>query len=125
MKLEYLADSSPECPLIRLYDFTEDEARALRNIFYSLANGGVKVVALERESFIVPIGDCQLALVAQDKDHGIRAIATTSFECGLTELAWDNAAGLTDSLCDSETAGHQWLTSTGQVGLLISRDGSW
>lgn len=26
MKLEYLSEGSPECPLIRLYDFTTDES---------------------------------------------------------------------------------------------------
>jgi hypothetical protein len=126
MRLEYLANGSPDCPLIRLYDFTRDEARSLRRIFYSLANGTLKSVALEQESFVVPLGECQLVLAAQGQDAGICANGPTSFECRLTEFAWDTVAGLTDPFCDSEMAGgHQWLTTAGQVGLLISRDGKW
>lgn len=125
MKLEYLADGSPECPLIRLYEFTRDEARALRYIFCSLANGAIKTVSLEREPFIVPVSECQLILAADGKDRGIRASGSKSFECDLTELAWDNVAGLTEPFCHFETTGYQWLTSTGRVRLLISCDGKW
>src|SRR5437867_3317880 len=39
MKLEFLADGSQDCPLIRLYDFDFEEAVSLRQIVASLSDG--------------------------------------------------------------------------------------
>ena len=43
MKLEYLAEGSRDCPLFRLYEFNQAEARTLRNLAKSLATGELKL----------------------------------------------------------------------------------
>ena len=125
MKLEFLMEGAPECPLIRLYDFTSDEAIQLRQIFQALADGSMKTVKLEERDFIESMHGCLLGLQVGTHDLGIRADGLRSFECVLTKLGWKNVRGLTDSLCEPDARGYQWLTSHGPARLLLSRDGKW
>lgn len=125
MKLEFLAVGSPDCPLIRLYEFTQEEACHLRDIFCSLANGTRGTVALEKELMVVAVGGCRLMLKVGVRDRGIQANDSGVFECELTQLSWDDVAALMEPFCDSETQGYQWLTRAGRVSLLISHDSKW
>jgi hypothetical protein len=125
MKLQFLAEGSPDCPLIRLYEFTREEACKLLGVFDSLANGAARRVALDKEPFIEAIGACRLSLSVGKKDCGILAESGTAFECELTELGWENVVGLTGPFCDAGTKGYQWLTGTGRISLLLSHDGRW
>ena len=43
MKLEFLANGSPDCPLIRIYEFNSKEAYKLRRIALQLAKAGVRL----------------------------------------------------------------------------------
>ena len=125
MKLEFLAEGSRECPLIRLYDFTQEEAQQLRQVFYSLADGSLKTATLEDMPFVEAVQGCQLKLLAGTSDRGIHSTASNVFECALTRLGWDNVGGLTDPFCQLSSKKFQWLTKQGRIGLLISHDGKW
>lgn len=125
MKLEFLAEGSPDCPLIRLYDFTQGDARQLRQIFYSLADGSLKTAMLGDVSFIETVRGCRLKLLVGRRDRGIHSTASNAFECMLTKLGWDNVGGLTDTFCQSDSKGFQWLTQHGPIRLLISHNGEW
>ena len=62
MKPEYLSDGSPECPLIRLYEFNRSEAQQLRQLVKSLVTGDRKDVSLQNEMWVEPADRCCLKL---------------------------------------------------------------
>jgi len=125
VKMEFLAGGAPECPLIRLYDFTTDEARELRQVFYSLADGSLDDVALDGMPFIEAVHGCQLRLLLGASDRGIRPISSDVFEYTLTGPGWSNVGGLVDPFTESNSRGFQWLSNRRPVRLLLSRDGGW
>lgn len=127
MKLEYIADGSPYCPLIRLYEFTDIETAGLRTKVAELAQGSSISIALHDLNFVTPIGDCELVLIVADDDQGILASDSDSlFMCMLSQETWEQIAGLIESFCKSGgLSGYQWLDETSDISLLLSPDGSW
>lgn len=121
MKLEYLADGSPDCPLIRLYDFTPLEAEQLHEKLSALADGTLTRLELHTLSFIEVIGDCQLTLIRRGWDQAIiRMARPTQFECGLTAGSWENMAALVEPFTE-DASGFQWLNGTpGKAKLLLT-----
>ena len=125
MKLEFLNNGSPDCPLIRLYDFDAEQARRLQQIALRLTKDQSEAVALHAESDIHAINGCELTLRQADKDHGVNEVAESQFECALTKGAWLDVGGLIQPFCRGESSGHQWLTRISKIALLLSRDGQW
>jgi hypothetical protein len=125
VKLEYLPGGSPECPLIRLYDFGQSEAKQLRELVKSLANGDRENVALHNEAWVESVGGCSLNLRRENRNQGIRQSQMLRFECVLTSDGWSNVEGLLEPFSESNTTGFQWLTNGGRVALLISGSGQW
>lgn len=127
MKLEYIADGSPYCPLIRLYEFTDIETSGLRTKVAELAQGSSISIALHDLNFVTPIGGCELILIVADDDQGILASDSDSlFMCMLSQETWEQIAGLIESFCKSGgLSGYQWLDETSDISLLLSPDGSW
>jgi hypothetical protein len=52
MKIDYLTDGSPDCPILRLYDFDTSEAENLQAVLAELAEGKINSVALKELPFI-------------------------------------------------------------------------
>jgi len=125
VKMEFLAEGAPECPLIRLYDFTAEEARQLQRVFYSLADGSLDDVALDGMPFIEAVHGCQVRLLLGMSDRGIHPISSNVFEYALTGPGWSNVEGLVDPFAESNSRGFQWLSNRGPVQLLLSRNGEW
>jgi len=128
MKLEYIADGSPYCSLIRLYEFTDIEASGLRTKVAELAQGSSISIALHDLNFVTPIGDCELILIVADDDQGILASDSDSlFMCMLSQETWEQIAGLIESFSKSGglSGGYQWLDETSDISLLLSPDGTW
>ena len=127
MKLEYIADGSPYCPLIRLYEFTDIETSGLRTKVAELAQGSSISIALHDLNFVTPIGGCELILIVADDDQGILASDSDSlFMCMLSQETWEQIAGLIESFSKSGgLSGYQWLDETSDISLLLSPDGSW
>ncbi len=125
VKLEYLPDGFPECPLIRLYEFNQSEVRQLRQLVKSMVSGGLQDVALQNEVWVEPVGGCCLSLRRGNRDQGIRQSRTLQFECVLSPDGWSNVEGLLEPFSQSQTFGFQWLTHDAGVALLISRSGQW
>lgn len=127
MRLEFLPDGSEARPLVRLYDFTAQEARDLRKLLERLAEEKDQAVALHKLPWIQAI-DCGLTLKVGKSNTGIRrAPKPTELECVLRPAGWEGAVGLVEpfGLDESANAGYQWLDESGDVRLLISRDGAW
>jgi hypothetical protein len=125
VKLEYLPEGSPECPLIRLYDFGQSEAKQLKELVKSLATGDRENVALHNVAWVESVGGCSLNLRRGNRNQGIPQSQTLGFECVLSSDGWSNVEGLLELFCESNTTGFQWLTNGGRVALLISRSGQW
>jgi hypothetical protein len=94
VKLEFLPDGSPDCPLVRLYEFDQSEARQLRQLVKSLASGLRQDVALQNEVWVEPVKGCCLSLRQGTRDQGIGHSGTLQFECVLSPHGWSNVEGL-------------------------------
>jgi hypothetical protein len=126
MKLEFLAEGSPDCPLIRLYDFLAADAQRLKELFDCLATGSRTNISLHRQPGIEPVDGCQLNLRVDNRNAGIVQKGPFVFECNLTQARWSDIASLTESFCEvARPNTHQWLNEDGRVSLLLSPDGRW
>lgn len=125
MKLEYLPNGSPDCPLIRLFEFDQSEAQRLRQLVKSLVAGDRQDVALQDEEWVKPVGECCLNLRRGNRNQGVRQEQALKFECVLSPDGWSNVERLLEPFCESNTSGFQWLTHDGRVALLISQSGQW
>jgi hypothetical protein len=125
MKLEYLADGSPDCALIRLYDFTPAEAVQLLAAVTALASGDEERVEVHRLPFVDSVGGCRLIFVRRPWDQAIiRRPGACEFECGLTAGTWDNVAMLVEPFAGG-AGGFQWLAEIpGEAALLLSASAS-
>jgi hypothetical protein len=124
MKIEYLAEGSPDCPLIRLFSYTATEFEQLRRAFQALATGLLQRVSLEQ---ILPVenpGGILLEFV-RSTDTGIVKRSQQTFAMELSSEGWITVVELAESVSEPSSAGHQWLTQAGRIQLLLSPDGSW
>ena len=125
VKIEYLAEGSNQCPLIRLDEFDRTEIEELRQLVKSLSVGSLSEASLKDKPWIESVGGCDINLRLGDRDEGIRQRGAMTFECVLTSSGWNNIEGLLEPFCQSDTRSHQWLISAGNVSLLLSHDGQW
>jgi hypothetical protein len=127
MKLEHLPDGSPDCPLIRLYDFDPSEASTLRTSVAHLGSGSSDSVAVHDLPFVTSVDGCQLVLVVAGRDQGVVKAGTPSqFVCVLTRASWKSVVELMEPFCGPEDSkGYQWLDETSDISLLLSPDGLW
>jgi len=125
MKIEFLNSGSPNCPLIRLYEFKASEAYNLRRIAMQLARGKCQIIRLQEESVYSPIGGCELTLSRGEKDQGVFEAAPLKFSWVLSKSGWFNVAGLIRPFSRGNLSGFQWLSSTDGIQILLSPDGRW
>jgi hypothetical protein len=126
MKLQFVADGSPDCPLIRLYEFHAAEAVRLKGLFDRLADGSLTGVWLHEQTDIEPVDGCQLHLRVDSWDIGIVQKSASTFECSLTPKRWSDVAALAEPFCKAVRANtYQWLNEDGEISLLLSPDGGW
>lgn len=125
MKLEYMADGSIECQLIRLYEFTESKAAELASNIEKLVQGEIISIALHNLDFITPVGGCELTLIVSDFGSGI-ADSEDIFMCALSAEDLSQVAQSTRPFSNSINAyKYQWLDETGEVSLVLSPSGTW
>jgi hypothetical protein len=96
MKLEFLASGSPDCPLIRLYDFDVPSATRLRELFQGLSMASLRTVALDTELGVEAIGGCHLRMLLGNRDTGVNQTAPLNFDFVLTSEGWAEVADLTE-----------------------------
>ena len=126
MKLEFLANGSPDCPLIRLYDFQAADALRLKGLFDSLANGSRTNISLHEQPGIESVDGCQLSLQVDNRNTGIVQKRSLRFECRLTQARWSDLVSLADPFCKAvQPNTFQWLSEDGEISLLLSSDGRW
>ena len=126
MKLQFLPDGSRDCPLIRLYDFDQEEVLRLKESFDHLADGSATSVLLHEQAGVEPIDRCQLILRTGKRDAGVVQSGASTFECTLSPERWSDVAALAESICAAVRQNtYQWLNEDGEISLLLSRDGRW
>jgi hypothetical protein len=125
MKIEYLAEGAAECPLIRLFSFTPDEAQLLRNAFRSLAAGPLERVFLDHILAVENQNGVSLEFSRVARNAGVVNLGHDTFAVQLSGEGWATAAGLVEPFCERSSVGYQWLTDTGAIRLLLSPTGHW
>ena len=116
MKLEFLPAGPPDCPLIRIFDFSVSEAQSLRQVCVDLAEGRADAVSLLDLPGTVAIGGCSLTLRASNIDYGCERSGPNAFECFLTRDSWEDVEGLIEPFCEPrDFAGFQWLTEHSEI----------
>ena len=126
MKLEYLPSGSPDCPLVRLYEFDATGASRLREAIRSLGDGSLQHVPLHEEWWITSIAGCQLDLRLGPRDLGLVERLPSKFECVLTAQGWAEMAAMIDPFCAGKTTEtFAWLNEDGEALLLLTPSGRW
>ena len=125
VKLEYIAEGSQDCPLIRLYSFDQPAVLRLRKIVEALSNRSSVSMALHDERGVESVNSCKLILRSGTKDRGVLQTGPLAFECTLTPDTWSCVKELIDPFCESSSTGFQWLSDHGKISLLLSRSGHW
>jgi hypothetical protein len=126
VKLEFLPDGSPDCPLIRLYDFSPAEAQRLLASVQALAEGHSMAVAVHELPGVESIGSCRLTFRVREWDQAVLRIGSPAeFECGFRPATWHNVAGLIEPFVTKQS-GFQWLADVpGEASVLLSSSGLW
>lgn len=126
MKIQYMAEGSDDCPLVRLFDFDEQEISLLHERLCELGEGSGEELELDAFPWVKTDGQLRLVFAVTERDVGINHDAAQAFVCRLTKQTWEDVAGLTEPFLRDVTPGrHQWLDRTGDISLLLSPDGSW
>jgi hypothetical protein len=128
MRLEFLPDGSPDCPILRIFDFDSVGADFLRRHVISLADGDLTVIFVHEFTIVEAIDGCRLVLKASDADLGVVKISVDNeFECLLTEATWTQVAALMEPFCVpvDHRGTFQWLDETSDISFLFSPDGMW
>jgi hypothetical protein len=125
MKLEFLGSGSADCPLLRLFEFGDDQARSLQQLVLRVAKNQSDSAPLHAEPFIQPLNGCALTLRHGEHDRGVRELEASHFVWEMTAGAWLDVAGLIQPFCRKESFGYQWLTRIGDITVLLSHDGKW
>ncbi|HEX6885239.1 MAG TPA: hypothetical protein VF530_17830 [Planctomycetota bacterium] len=121
MRVEFIPEGSPHCPLLCLRDFDPGQVRALRELLRELVAGARPSVRVEEH---LELAGARMHFVSGDRDVGLEA-AREGFRLVLTPLSWHNVEGLLEPFEAPHVDGYQWLDESGWIRLLISRDGSW
>lgn len=126
VKLEYLIAGSPDCPLLRLYDFTPAEASQLHEAVAALASGASERIELHRLPFVELLGGCRLTLACRSWDQAVvHEGRFAEFVCGFTPSTWEQVVDLIEPFAIG-TVGFQWLAGApGEAMLLLSTSGDW
>ncbi len=132
MKIEYLADAAPECPLIRLYGVDEAGFSRLLELATALSEGGTATFDLADDAAFTSVN--VRALMLGYGDGGIRETAKGEFAWLLPARDWETVARLLRPLAEAsaEEVCWQWLDEglaapPANIAVLAShsRDGRW
>lgn len=125
MKIEFLPEGSPDCPLIRIFQFQREEVEALRAACRELAEGKRTEFILHEQPWIDAVGECAFIWKAGTKDMGVRLPPPGDpFVLIFSDEGWREVEDKLLPFADSSPE-FNWLTDGGEVEVLISNDGSW
>ena len=133
MKLQHLAATDKEPPMIRLFDFDSSEAGQLVGELRKLADGEVQQLTLHDLPFITRLNEIELTAMTDERPRNpdvdfaiLGGSTTTSFIWRGSREEWRATCSMIEPLtehCDAES--YLWLTEDLGVMLLMSPSGSW
>lgn len=123
IKIEYIKEGSPECPLIRIYGKEPESCQILRKSVLQLSKKQIKTVTVHLLPIFTGVDGCELYFELGE-NIGILETGNNKFRCILNETNWINVEGLLEPFCRT-TNGYQWLYDLGNIKLLFSTDGNW
>lgn len=124
MQIEYIADESPDCPLLRIFDFDPAELRPLFDAFGDLAAERIDAFDLRGVAPVDPLDDVSLRCTVAGRDEGLVG-RFPDFELRLTPLRWDEVQELAEPFLRHSPGMYQWLSEEGAAALLLSPTGEW
>lgn len=132
MKVELVAEGSPDCPLVRFYSSDPAEFRRLRHIASSLAEDDDRWEELAAAVGFILL-DLRSVCLTNTRDVGMIGERGGSLEWALSRDAWEAVAELIDPLCSPDALGSfQWLDEAGRgfssglaVVASVSAEGGW
>jgi hypothetical protein len=137
MKLEFLENGSPDCPLIRIYGTQPTDFASLLHALRPLAEADGRCCAIDEVSGFQPLDGCSLTAFSCSQTAGVhRDDEALRFEWKLTPAKWLIVAGLVSPFAQGFLDGrHQWLSGReaafglelGEIGVVLScsGDGRW
>ena len=132
MKIEYLADGSPDCPLIRIFDFDAVQVELLINQFSYLANGQAGSITFHELPYIESVNNCKLtARVGPLRLNGEAVVAilpngvNNSFHWQIEKENWAKVCDLIAPFLIHKPNTYQWLTDDMGIQVLLSQNGLW
>jgi len=125
VRIELIPDGSPDCPLIRLFDYRDNELELLQIACRELANGQRAEFALHEQTWVEPQDGLRFTWKASAQDVGVELPALGDpFVLEFSDEAWREVDDKISRLMPAQT-GFNWLTNEGEVKVLLSRDGKW
>jgi hypothetical protein len=127
MKIEYIPDSSKDCPLILIHGPNVNAIISLRQACLNLANGKAEFFLVHDLPGIEREASCKLLAYAGRRDLGVlRMPEPDSFRWELTATSWLNVEGLLEPFCRVKSKHrHQYLDDSSGMPVNISTDRSW
>lgn len=126
MKIDYLADGSDDCPIVRIYQCTNQEYHYLYSEIDKLARGGT--------SFSIQGTDSSVNINFSNSITDIGLIKKTDdeFNCLLSKETYLRILGLLGPFINADELikngnGYQWLDETSEISLLLTSypNGAW
>jgi len=125
MKVEFLAEGSAECPLIRLFDLQPGDLERLCQACADLAEGQANEFQLHAQPWVEAIRECRFTWRSSAKDLGVQLPAPGEpFVLWFSDEAWREVQDKLLMFAGGSN-GFNWLTNEGDVNVLISPDGAW
>jgi hypothetical protein len=127
MKLDYIDNVPADGPIIRLYNFTNDEIRQLYDAVKELSTGDSSQIDVHELPYVQPIEGCQLSfgLCAWDQAVIRKSESKNEFDCRFTTGTWENIANLMEPFVKGSSE-FQWLAGVpGEASILLSPSGFW
>ena len=125
MLLEFLADDSDECPLLRFYGWGDGEVSLLREAAERLATGASRSIEVHQLPFIEAVGGITFAWVADAWDRGVLLPHDQrSFVMQLPSELWADVVEIIRPF-ERGAIGLNWLLPVTEVEVLLSWSGQW
>lgn len=129
LKVEYLKESSPDCPLIRIFGNDIDTYKLLYDRISLLTVHKLETIRIQTLKGFELINIDSLDLYVDKENKGVVRINDRIFECRLKiegQEGWTGVMGLLEPFfVEKLEQGFQWLITCSGIKLLISMDGLW
>ena len=128
IKLEFLKDGSPDCPLIRIFGGDLSNYKLLYSEISKLVNKESDSISVHNLAGFKSVNINSFNFLIDKNNIGVIRLDDKNFECRLKisgRQGWENVLGLIEPFLKDKPEGFQWLVNCSDIPLLISRDGSW